>query len=291
MWANTYVLEMSCKINVHCWRQHEAACDFSFSFCASKTLFKKPATFKPFCVAKKRSTSACGFVVQTAKTQRIGCWIMQKAITCSQRNRNLPKSKLLTYVCGNFVMTTQNSLHEVQLWTESSCSCEASTSVANLAVFPRIWNCFFVELRVFWRLAGSLVLGLFLCRILFCGFFSKFTALLLFQCTAKGNLDVFLCEFAHFELVFPISPPCFCFTCCCFHCFFQFSYQTHFGHFLSVKLPNLGLFVRFACLILQNNLAPLRIANETRNVLNANVSQRLRLSCLHVRLTGRLTIG
>jgi len=33
-------------------------------------------------------------------------------------------------------------------------------SVANLKVFPRVWACFFVELRFFLRLAGCLFLGL-----------------------------------------------------------------------------------------------------------------------------------
>jgi len=34
-------------------------------------------------------------------------------------------------------------------------------SVANLAVFPRIWACFFVDLRFFLRLACCLFLSLF----------------------------------------------------------------------------------------------------------------------------------
>jgi len=53
-------------------------------------------------------------------------------------------------------------------------------SVANLAVFPRIWTCFYVELRDFLKTCGLLVFGLVLmeigsffglvfCRFLFCG--------------------------------------------------------------------------------------------------------------------------
>jgi len=34
-------------------------------------------------------------------------------------------------------------------------------SVAKLSAFPRIWACFFVELRFFRRLAGCLLLSLF----------------------------------------------------------------------------------------------------------------------------------
>ena len=53
------------------------------------------------------------------------------------------------------------------------------TSAANLAVFPQIWACFFVELRFFLKTCGLLVFGLVLieicvffglvfCRFLFC---------------------------------------------------------------------------------------------------------------------------
>jgi len=73
-------------------------------------------------------------------------------------------------------------------------------SVANLAVFPRIWACFFMDLRFVWRLAGCLFLGLFWLKfacflqisVVRIAFFSNLMAILLFQCTAKRNLDVFL---------------------------------------------------------------------------------------------------
>jgi len=60
------------------------------------------------------------------------------------------------------------------------------SSVVNLAVFPRNWTCFFVELRVFLKACGLLVFGLVVneicllfglvfCRFLFCGLlFFKF---------------------------------------------------------------------------------------------------------------------
>jgi len=62
----------------------------------------------------------------------------------------------------------------------------------------------------FWRLAGCLFLGLFWLKFAlffadFCiadCFFSNFMAILRFQFTAKRNLGVFLCKFAHFGLVF-----------------------------------------------------------------------------------------
>jgi len=58
-------------------------------------------------------------------------------------------------------------------------------SVANLAVFPRIWACFFVELRVFLKTCGLLVLGLILIEIrLFFGVVFRrflFCGLLFFQ--------------------------------------------------------------------------------------------------------------
>jgi len=93
-----------------------------------------------------------------------------------------------------------------------------------------LWSCGFFE-----DLLGPWFWACFFAEFCFVEFFSKFTALLLFQCTAKGNLDVFLCEFAHFELVFPISPPCVCFTCCCFHCFFNFPTKRIFDIFFRLN--------------------------------------------------------
>ena len=46
------------------------------------------------------------------------------------------------------------------------------TSAANLAVFPQIWACFFVELRFFLKTCGLLVFGLVLIEI--CLFFADF---------------------------------------------------------------------------------------------------------------------
>jgi len=70
------------------------------------------------------------------------------------------------------------------------------SSVANFAVFPQIWACFFVKLRVISRLACCLFYLKFACFLQICvlqiPFLSNFMALLKFQFTAKGNLGVFL---------------------------------------------------------------------------------------------------
>jgi len=78
-------------------------------------------------------------------------------------------------------------------------------SVANLAGFPRIWTCFYVELRDFLKTCGLLVFGLVLMEIgsffwacflqisvLWIAFFSNVMTLCLFYFTAKANLGVFL---------------------------------------------------------------------------------------------------
>ena len=56
-----------------------------------------------------------------------------------------------------------------------------------------------------------LFFGLVFCRFMLCRlfFFSIFVALLLFQCTAKRMLGVFLWKFADFRLVFSDLPPWF----------------------------------------------------------------------------------
>jgi len=74
------------------------------------------------------------------------------------------------------------------------CLC---SSVANLAVFPRIWAYFLwtCGLLVFGLVLLEICLffGLVVCRFLFCGLlFSNFMALLLFQYTVKGILGAFL---------------------------------------------------------------------------------------------------
>ena len=77
--------------------------------------------------------------------------------------------------------------------------------------FPANLGLFFVDLRVFWRLAGCLFFGLVFCRFLFCGllFFKSYGTFAL-QFAAKGNSGVFLCKFAHFGLGFSDFPPGFC---------------------------------------------------------------------------------
>jgi len=123
-------------------------------------------------------------------------------------------------------------------------------SVANLAVFPCIRTCFFVELRVFLKTCGLLVFGLVLienCLFFadFCFadcFFSNFLALLLFQCTAKGILGVFLSKSAHFGLVFRICHPDFLFGFLADFSFCWIFLPTHFGLFSRLNYQFLACF-------------------------------------------------
>jgi len=139
------------------------------------------------------------------------------------------------------------------------------SSVANLAFFPRIWACFFVELRFFfedlrvacfwtcfnWNL-------LVFCRFLFC-------ILLFFQ---------ILWHFCRFNLLLKAYCACFCENLLILGLFFRiyhsdlFSFSVWFFILLnfpvnafwacfSVKLPIFGLFFKFTCLFLQNNLVSL----------------------------------
>jgi len=82
-----------------------------------------------------------------------------------------------------------------------------------------MWACFFVDLRVFLKTCGLIVLikiclffGLVFLQVsaLRIALLSNFIAILLFEFTAKRNLGVLLCIFAHFGLVFSDLPPCFC---------------------------------------------------------------------------------
>ena len=99
------------------------------------------------------------------------------------------------------------------------CTCNP-TWVANLAFFPRIWACFFVDLRGFLKTCGLLVLikiclvfGLVFCRFLYCGLlFYKFYGYFSFStcyCKTKFGL-IYMCKFANFWLVFSDLYPCFC---------------------------------------------------------------------------------
>jgi len=68
------------------------------------------------------------------------------------------------------------------------------------------------------------------CRFLFADcFFSNFMTLLLFQFTAKRNLGVFLCKFAHFGLFFRIFLPAFIFDLPAGFMFFNFPTKRKFG--------------------------------------------------------------
>ena len=73
-------------------------------------------------------------------------------------------------------------------------------------------------------------------------------ALLLFQYTAKRNLGVFLCKFAHLGLFFRICLPAFIFNLPAGFIFFEFSYQMQVER---------SVFFNFACLFLHNNLPSL----------------------------------
>jgi len=68
-----------------------------------------------------------------------------------------------------------------------------------------LWSCVFFE-----RLAGCLLLGLFLADFCFADcFFSNFMSLLLFQFIAKGKLGVFCENLLILGLFFSDLPPCF----------------------------------------------------------------------------------
>ena len=117
------------------------------------------------------------------------------------------------------------------------CECD---SVANLSVFPRIWACFFVDLRFFMKTCRLLVFGLVLIKIacflqvsvLRIDFLSNFMAILLFQCIAKRNLGVFLCIFAHFGLVLFGFASLFLYLInLLVLCFFKYSYKRVLGLF------------------------------------------------------------
>jgi len=106
-----------------------------------------------------------------------------------------------------------------------------SNSAANIAVFPRIWACFFCGGAGSLKTCGLLVFGLVLTEIClffadfcFCDcFFFKFYGNFIFQFAPKGILGVFLWILGHFRLVFSDLPPCFLFKlladfsfCCIF---------------------------------------------------------------------------
>jgi len=112
-------------------------------------------------------------------------------------------------------------------------------SFANLADFPRIWTCFFLELRVacFWACVNWNLLDFWACflqiSVLRIAIF-RFLALLLFQCTAKCILGAFLWKYAHFGLVYSDLPPWFFIWFSCW--FFSFCWSflpTHLGFFFA----------------------------------------------------------
>jgi len=79
-------------------------------------------------------------------------------------------------------------------------------------------------------------------------------AILPFQFIAKHNLGLFLCRFSNFGLVFSDLSPCFCFYLPSVFLFCLFFLPNAFQACFSVELLFMGLFLRFTCLFLQNNL-------------------------------------
>ena len=128
-------------------------------------------------------------------------------------------SQHLTIV--NYELWLNNSAAQ---WCIELASRQASlhVSVGNLAVFPRILACFFVDLRFFSRLLDCLFLGLFWLKfaciwacflhisVLRIVFFTKFHghfALSTYCKTKFGRVVVQICSF---WVCFLDSPPCFC---------------------------------------------------------------------------------
>jgi len=123
-------------------------------------------------------------------------------------------------------------------------------SVANLAVFPRIWACFFVDLRFLWRIAGCLFWSLFWLKFAcFLGlFFADF-------CIADCFFYQISWTFCSFNLLQNEIWACFCvnllilglfsgfvvlflyLTNLLVLCFFEFPYQTHVGLVFPLNYP------------------------------------------------------
>ena len=142
-------------------------------------------------------------------------------------------------------------------------------SVANLAFFPRIRACFFCgiasfceDMRVacFWVCFNWNLLVFWACffRFLFCGLlFFKLCGTFLFQFIAKDNLGVFCENIILLGVFFRMCLPVFLFSFAADFLFCWIFLLNACWACFSVKLPILGLFFKFTCLFLQNNLASL----------------------------------
>jgi len=137
--------------------------------------------------------------------------------------------------------------------------------------FPRIWACFLWSCGVFWRHAGCLFLGLFLLKFAcFLGLFvADFSFLGLLFFVFYGTFAVSIYWLQHIGRVFlKICSfwACFCgFASLLFYLIFllifillKFPANAWWPCFM-VYLPIFGLFSKFTCLFLQNNLASLQI--------------------------------
>ena len=93
---------------------------------------------------------------------------------------------------------------------------------------------------------------------------------------------MFLWKFAHFGLVFSDLPPCFFISFSCwFLVLLNFPANACWACF-SIKLPIFGLFFKFACLFLQNNLASLvcpHVTVDLRQVMQRDTAGNDKTRC------------
>jgi len=104
-------------------------------------------------------------------------------------------------------------------------------------------------------------------------------ALLRFQFTVSGILDVFSWKFAHFGLVFRLCLPAFLYDLLVNYSFCWMN--ACWAYLFLVKLPIFGLVFKVSCVFLHNNLASL---GQTQNQPGV---QRLKqnCSCFHTKRT------
>ena len=127
------------------------------------------------------------------------------------------------------------------LWYAACVLCCVLVAVLLTLLFSREFEFFLWSCRFFWRLAGCLFLGLFQLKfacflqisVLRIAFFSNFTALLLFQCTARGILGVFLWNFSQLGLFFRFASLLFYLIFLLIFRFIEFSCQRLLGLFFS----------------------------------------------------------
>jgi len=95
------------------------------------------------------------------------------------RSRSGVGVKISDSVHPDSLLFSGNTFRSSEVLHMDGCG-SGEVSVANLKVFPRVWACFFVELRFFFKTCGLLIFGLALieiclffglvfCRFMFCG--------------------------------------------------------------------------------------------------------------------------